>query len=75
MKRPVAQMSLFTDPKLAELVTPENYMLHPEWVAYIDNKGREPKNFEEGTEAYLQWTYTGRKKIDKETLKRSYQEV
>lgn len=44
-------------------------------VAYIDNTGRIPQNFEPGTEAYDQWCYTGRKKKDKATLQQSLQNI
>jgi hypothetical protein len=43
------------------------------YVAYVENTNRHPQNFPEGSEAYDQWTYTGRKKKDKETLRRATQ--
>ena len=79
MKHPLKQMSLLCDEKLAALVTPEHineeYLDILQRVAYIDNTSLEPKNFPEGSEAHAQWTYTGRKKNDKQTLQQSYQEV
>jgi hypothetical protein len=42
-------------------------------IAYLDNMNQKPQNFPVGSEAYDQWTYTGRKKKDKETLKRASQ--
>jgi hypothetical protein len=77
-KQPLKQMSLLSDEKLAALVTIDpdqkvtSYLDLLEEVAYIDNTGREPKIFSEDSEAYRQFTYTGRKKIDKQTLKEAF---
>ena len=69
MKHPVKGASL----PPAEIVTEDGkIVLRPgEVVAYRDNTGFSPRNFAEGTEAYDQWTYTGRKKKDKNTLQRA----
>jgi hypothetical protein len=56
-------------PKTAE----ELKAMDAEYVAYVENTNRYPQNFPEGSEAYDQWTYTGRKKKDKETLRRATQ--
>jgi hypothetical protein len=56
-------------PKTAE----ELKGMDAEYVAYVENTNRHPQNFPEGSEAYDQWTYTGRKKKDKETLRRATQ--
>jgi hypothetical protein len=45
--------------------------MNAEYVAYVENTNRHPQNFPEGSEAYDQWCYTGRKKKDKETLNAS----
>lgn len=37
-------------------------------VAYFDNTNRPPKNFPANSEAFRQWTFTGRKKGDKDLL-------
>jgi hypothetical protein len=54
-------------PKTAE----ELKGMDAEYVAYVENTNRHPQNFPEGSEAHWQFTYTGRKKRDKETLKRA----
>jgi hypothetical protein len=56
-------------PKTAE----ELKEMDAEAVAYLDNMKRPHQNFPEGSEAWLQWTYTGRKKKDKETIKNATQ--
>jgi hypothetical protein len=45
-----------------------------EYVAYLENTNRHPQNFPEGSEAWKQWTYTGRKKKDKQTLQQAMEE-
>jgi hypothetical protein len=47
--------------------------MNAEYVAYVENTNRHPQNFPEGSEGYLQFSYTGRKKQDKETLRRASQ--
>jgi hypothetical protein len=54
-------------PKTAE----ELKGMDAEYVAYLENTNRHPQNFPEGSEAYAQWCYTGRKKRDKEILEQS----
>lgn len=66
-----AQMSLLTDSRLAELVDETNYQQPREHVAYVDNVGFSPKNFQEGTEAYEQWAFSPRKKNAKSIIERS----
>jgi hypothetical protein len=71
------QMSLVASEYLGAFISGEvpgeTYLDKVLYVAYVENTNRDPQNFPEGSEAWNQWTYTGRKKKDKETLKRASQ--
>lgn len=78
MRQPLKQMSLPFLPANEEFLpktAEELKALDPEVVAYLENKGRLHENFPEDSEAHFQFSFTGRKKRDREWLEGVKREI